>query len=382
MADYNALRLKHHGDAAKLDEILQMECRDKCARKLPLALESQAFRFPSTAVAEMATAESVAEVHASLIDPGQRVLDMTFGLGIDTFAFARRGAHVTACELDLSTYETGRHNAAALFPNADIKLYHADSTAFLAETADTFDAIFVDPARRDRTGRHFALRDCAPDITACLPMLLARCKRLIVKASPMIDIAAAKAELGVTDMRVSIVGTVRECKEVLLEIPGDLADTPLPDETRCITVGHGEWRFNPSETLPPKVSPEMPEPGCCLLEPYPALMKAGASRSLGILPGIHAFHPNTHLFWSGAPLPDFPGETFIIERILPFGKQAVKTIAADYPKINVAVRNFPLTAPELVKKLKIREGGTLRLFGLTHTPSDKYLIIASIPSQF
>lgn len=32
---------------------------------------------------------------------------------------------------------------------------------------------------------------------------------------------------------------------------------------------------------------------------------------------------------------------------------------------NIAVRNFPLTAPQLRKKLKLADGGTVYLFGTT-----------------
>lgn len=374
MADYNALRLKYHGDPAKLDEILQAECREKCMRKLPGLLSCEGFRFPSTAVAEMSTSESVAHVHSEMADGAERVLDMTFGLGVDTFALAGRTSRVDACELDEHTYQTGCHNIEALGLE-NVTLHHADSVKWLQESPEIYDIIFIDPARRNRSGRHVAFADCEPNLVDSLPLLLSHCKRLIIKASPMIDISAAKAELGIREARVSVIGTSRECKEVILELAGAHSSRPLDATTQCVTVGHDTWTFSPDDTTPPPLSTEMPEPGDWLLEPYPSLMKAGASRSLGRIDGVKSFHPNTHLFWSKTRPENFPGEAFRIERVLPFNKQGMKEVVASHPMINVAVRNFPMTAPELVKKLKIKEGGTHRLFGLTHAPNQRYMVV-------
>lgn len=63
--DFNKLRLKHHGDPQKLHEILQMECRHKCAKKLASTLEEcPEFIFPSLSLAEMSTSDDVAAIHA------------------------------------------------------------------------------------------------------------------------------------------------------------------------------------------------------------------------------------------------------------------------------------------------------------------------------
>ena len=99
-ADYGALRLKAKGDRARLDEILNMECRDKTRSKLARTLQAAPdFRFPSLAVAEMATSDAMADIHAGLAGEGGGVADMTFGLGIDAFAFARRASSVTAFDI-------------------------------------------------------------------------------------------------------------------------------------------------------------------------------------------------------------------------------------------------------------------------------------------
>lgn len=78
------------------------------------------------------------------------------------------------------------------------------------------------------------------------------------------------------------------------------------------------------------------------------------------------------------PCDDFPGEAYLIESVMPFDRRTVKAFAATYPKINVAVRNFPLSAPELVRRLKIKEGGDMMLFGTTG-PDGELLLITARP---
>lgn len=374
--DFNRLRLKYHGDPEKMDEILQRECRYKTASKLPETLTCAAFRFPSLAVAEMATSDAVAAIHAAMIPEGSQVLDMTCGLGIDSFRFARKAAGVTAVELDHAAYTAACHNAAAL-GLSNVRVIEGDSIAWLAENPGKFDIIFIDPARRDSAGRHFALRDCSPDIIPALPLLLSRCSKLIVKASPMIDIKAAVAELG-RECSVTTIGTAKDCKEVVFTIEAEAAESPRPaiSEISAITVGHNAFTFNPEEEnmARPRFAP--PAEGAYLYEPYPAVMKSGGMKLLSERFGVAKLHPNTHLFTSDSIAGDFPGEIFEITDIYPFSKQGIKAAVRDYPTVNIATRNFPLTAPQLAARLKIKEGGDRMMFGLT-APDNSRLLVAT-----
>ena len=111
MTDYSRLRLQAKGDPQRLDEILQMQCRERFAGKFPETLKCGGFRFPSLLAAEQATSDALASYHARAVKPSRAVLDMTMGLGIDSFALARAGAKVTAFELDETKAETAKANA-------------------------------------------------------------------------------------------------------------------------------------------------------------------------------------------------------------------------------------------------------------------------------
>lgn len=363
--DFSRLRLKYYGNADKMCSILQMECRHKCAKKLARTLSiCDSFEFPSLALAEMSTSDDVADIHADMVGNTGRVLDMTAGLGIDTFRFAERGCDVTAIDLSAVATNTLRHNAAALGLADKVRIIEGDSVEWLRNNEeDFFDVIFIDPARRDDSGRHFALSKCSPDVTTVLTLLLKRCRRVIIKASPMVDISAAKRELGIDYCKTTVIGTNRECKEVVFELSlaGD------HDDLECVTVDYG--RYTPAR--PDSMTYLMPLPGDYLMQPYPAVMKGTG----GIVAGYDKLHPATHLYVSKTVEKEFPGTHFKIVDILPFNKKVVKSFREKYPKINVITRNFPLSAPELVKKLKIQEGGEYILFGATLMDGSKVLIV-------
>lgn len=364
--DYNALRLKYHGDPTMMDQILQDECRDKCTRKLSQTLTNPGFRFPSKALAEMCTSDEVAEIHAAMIDQGCNLLDMTAGLGIDVIHFAARGCQVTAIEMDVHASDVLRDNISSLGLSDKVKVICSDSVSWLSDNDRHYDVIFIDPARRNASGRHFEFSQCLPDITLCLPLLVSRCDKLVIKASPMIDIEAGLSELGYPRADITIIGTAKECKEVVLQI--GLSAT---GGTTCITIGSPDYIVDTQ--APQLVSSDLPSAGQWLGQPYPAVMKAG-----GKVSGFYKLHPHTHLYLSDHPSSDFPGQQYLIREVIPFNKKGIRRITDCYPTINVAVRNFPLSAPELAARLKVKEGGDLKLFGVTLHNGSKVLIVTDM----
>jgi THUMP domain-like len=86
-------------------------------------------------------------------------------------------------------------------------------------------------------------------------------------------------------------------------------------------------------------------------------------------------HTNTHLYTSQELLPNFPGRTFKIEKIDPTDKE-LKILLPD-AKANVLTRNYPLSADELKKKLKLKDGGQKFLIGLSGVEK-KHIVIATV----
>ena len=82
----------------------------------------------------------------------------------------------------------------------------------------------------------------------------------------------------------------------------------------------------------------------------------------------------TVAFDSDEPVDGFPGRGFAIETIGGMGKKELKRLLSGLDRANIAVRNFPLTASQLRKKLKLADGGDAYLFGTTMQGGDHVLI--------
>ena len=104
-------------------------------------------------------------------------------------------------------------------------------------------------------------------------------------------------------------------------------------------------------------------------------MKAGCFGEVAETFGVNPLSANSHLFVSDHEVRDFPGRQFVVETMTSMNKQELKQALAGIDKANIAVRNFPLTAEQLRKKLKIKDGGDMFIFGTTLSDSTHKLFI-------
>ncbi len=374
--DTSRLRLKYGHEHA--DDILQIECRRKYAAKLGEVISLLPdFRFPTALSGEQSTSWALARFHASLLEPGRSVVDLTAGLGIDAFAMSRRGLSVTAVERDPAVAQALRDNYGSL---PGFTVVEADCRDFLRDCDRHFDYAFIDPARRSADGgRVYALADCEPDVTAMLPRLREICAELVVKASPMLDITHTLAALPDT-RRMIVLGTTTECKE--LDSICHFGHAPASEPfIEAVTIGPGvdsRFTFRRSEETAATASYAMPRVGQYIYEPYPAVMKSGAMKLLSARYGLSKFHANTHLWFGEAGIADFPGRAFEITEILPYASKHIKRYRRSHPQVSVTTRNFPVGADALRAKLAVREGGSERLFAVT-TPDPLLITTKKAP---
>ena len=102
-----------------------------------------------------------------------------------------------------------------------------------------------------------------------------------------------------------------------------------------------------------------------LYSPNASIMKAGCFELLAERFGVTPLHQNSHLFVSEQEVSNFPGRGFIIERITSMNKRELKESLAGLTQANIAVRNFPMSAEELRRRLKLRDGGDVYIFATT-----------------
>lgn len=369
------LRLKWHGKHHWIgDAIMQIECRNRSQRKLHKTLQNNRFLFPTLLSTEQCTSDDIAEVHTQMIGRlRQKILDMTCGLGIDAFHFASAGHEVTAIELVDEVADAAQYNALQVDCEVPIRVMHGSSSDFLKSSNETFDVIFIDPARRGDAGqRMFALKDCQPDVTSLLPFMRQRASRLFVKASPMLDVAQTLKELpGTTD--IYVIGNRRECKELvaIVDLKMDSSDSAVVH----VWADGIDYSFRFCDEYDAKAEYVMPEVGGCLYEPMPSVMKAGPFKLLSQQFGVKKLNQHTHLYYSDTLVPDFPGTAWKIKRVIPFASKEIKKIAKEFGQLDVATRNFGMSAEQLRAKLRVKEGGNYRLIGAKVVNDQKYLFL-------
>lgn len=379
-ADVNRLRLRYHGREDMHAVIDQIECRQRAGKKLHETLQrAPRFVFPSVLSSEQATSDDLASFHALLIGDTKSVIDMTCGLGIDTFHIAQTGANVTAFELVERTARCAVHNALEL-GLTNVEVICGDSTEALTRMADdAADCIFVDPARRGDGGKRlFALSDCSPDVSRLLPEMLRIAPRAVIKASPMLDVAHTGAELqGVT--AIVALGTQTECKELVIICERDTSVTePL---LSAVTIDHVagialRMDFTAEEERSSQATIATPGKGCYLYEPYPATIKMSPLRILSSRYGLTKPAQNSHLYFSEHYRDDFPGRIFRVVDTFGLNKNDCREIARRYPRTDITTRNFPLRPDELQKRIKVRPGGNIRLFATRSADNRPLIIIA------
>lgn len=382
--DVATLRLRHANATNDIKEaITQIECRLKAGDKfsrcrpiggcvVPETPVSSPQWFPSPLSVEQATSLSVACFHASLIPKNCRLLDMTMGLGMDSATIAtQNNIETTAIERDKRLCQFAQANYRNL---KKITIIDADSVEWLRNSKSTFDWIFIDPARRDNVGhRVYNIHDCTPDVAEILPLMLAHASNILIKLSPMLDIAATIADLKHV-ANIYIVEEKGDVRELLVHINHHAIDDA--ESTNIIAVNEsGRFEFNRLQEATAIESYAEPIIGDYIYEPYPMIMKAGPFKLLCKRYKVGALHPNTHLYTSNCIIDGFPGKKYKIKNVIPYNSKYIKRLAKDYPEASVSVRNFPLTASQLRAKLKVKEGDVLKITGVTLKDGQRVLLI-------
>lgn len=379
-----ALRLRYASASTEIKEaISQIEYRQKAAdkflkcRRMGGGAEAAECNFapqwfPTALSVEQASSATVACFHAAVVAPLRSLLDMTMGLGVDAAAVALLdGAKVTAIERDSRLCLFAKENYRGI---ANMDIVNVDSVEWLRGTESMFDWIFIDPARRDNIGRRvYNIHDCTPDVAEILPLMLEHASDVLVKLSPMLDISATIADLRHV-RKIYIVEERGDVRELLVHISRDVESDSATTEIEAVSV---DWNFTFTRAQETEAAERYAEPaaGEYLYEPAPAVMKAAPFKLLCDKFNIGALHPNTHLYVSPRKIDGFPGKRYGIEAVIPYNSKYIKRFAKEYPAASVSVRNFPCTAAALRAKLKVREGDTVKVAGVTLKGGSQVLIV-------
>ncbi len=361
----------------------QIAGRQTARKKLPSWTEVEGVVYPPHLNMEQCSSEQTARYKVKIAGEGESMVDLTGGFGVDFYWISQGFRQRTYVEQNEQLCAIAQENFRRLGRSCCVCC--CDTATYLTEMPHVSLA-FLDPARRnEHGGRTYSIEDCTPNILELLPLLVQKADRILFKLSPMLDWRKAVSDLenaspnGIFKVaEVHIVSVDNECKELLL-----LLDKEQTDGLRVVCVnGASSFTFLPSvgmfssqagNNLFPVweylTDSDLADSPLNLYEPNASIMKAGCFAELEAQFPVQQISANSHLFLSSDEINDFPGRKFKILSISSMNKQEIKKKFSEslvpMESANIAVRNFPMSAEQLRKKLKLKDGGDTYIFATT-----------------
>lgn len=225
---------KFPDDVDKTLALNQIEARQILSKKVPSWASNPDLLFPRHLSLEQCSSELTAKYKASLVENGNVFVDLTGGLGIDSYFLSEKFKTSYYVENQKELCNLAQHNFAVL--GRKITIVNSDAETFLNQNLK-LDLVYIDPARRDIYNRKMvSLHDCTPDIIDLQNILLKNAKNILIKASPMLDISMIINELP-NIAEIHIVAVKNECKEVLVLLRPGYKGEPLVISTEAKRSG-------------------------------------------------------------------------------------------------------------------------------------------------
>lgn len=330
--------------------------------KVPSWAEVEGLHYPRHLSLEQCSSEQTARYKASLLSPGDTFVDLTGGFGVDFFFMSQPFQRRVYVEQQQELCDIARHNFDLL--NHPCTVVCGSATEYLQQMPHA-SAIYIDPARRDAHGaRTYSISDCTPNVLELQELLVKKADRVIIKLSPMLDWHKAASDLQHISA-IHIVSVQNECKELLLVLAdGAMSEAPVVCINLLADGTHQRFEYNPA-TNAQSANVNAKVNATYLYEPNASIMKAGCFDEIGDFYHICKLSANSHLYVSDHEVKDFPGRGFQILSIPSMNKRELKEALRDIDRANITVRNFPMSAEALRKRLRLKDGGDLYIFATT-----------------
>ncbi|MGS0527540.1 hypothetical protein ACU8V7_22505 [Zobellia nedashkovskayae] len=115
-------------------------------KKLPTWFSTANIYYPNKLNIEQTSSETSAKYKAELVS-GKSLVDVTGGLGIDSYFFSQKIDQIHHCELDQNLSEIASHNFKILGVY-NVKTYAQNGLDFIKNSKTTFDWIYIDSIKK------------------------------------------------------------------------------------------------------------------------------------------------------------------------------------------------------------------------------------------
>lgn len=340
-----ATRLRRGHPAELVSAALgQARLRQRAAAKFGAGDAGRMFFTPNGV--EQSTRASVAAYRAERL----RVLgvtsvaDLCCGIGGDAIALARAGIRVLAVDRDPLTAAAARANADALGLAGLIDVREADVTE--VDTA-SYDAVFVDPARRGGRGRIFDPEAYSPPLSWAVRAAL-KAPHAALKVAPGIPHEAVPMEAEAE--WISDGGDVKEAVLWFGTAPGAVRATLLPGPRTLLGRGLSD--------------PEVRSVGRYLYEPDGAVIRSHLVAEVAEEVGGGLIDPTIAYVTADALHPTPYATAYEITDRLPFNVKKLKALLRERGVgiLTVKKRGSAVEPEELRKKVKPQGANSATVF--------------------
>lgn len=297
---------------------------------------------------EQATRLQVAAVHAEYFREAglSKVADLGCGIGADSLAFSALGLEVTAVEQDPETAALASFNLAA-FPGTRVLCQTAEDLELAG-----FDALWLDPARRDletRGAKHKVLQPS--DFSPNLDWVFSLSKPKGVKLGP-----AFPLELIPEQSHAQWVSHHGDLIELTLWFdqlrrPEPRSALMIKDSQRHIFSGSG------SEQAP------IGELGEYIYEPDSSLIRSQLMGEFALRHGLSGISDSIAYLTSAEPLESKWLKAYRVSEVLPLDESKIRQALAKrgIGKLEIKKRGVDITPEQLRPKLKLKGEGAATL---------------------
>ncbi len=323
--------------------------------------------FFTTLSLEQATSERIAKYIAKRFKSNWTVTDLTCSLGGNAIFLAEQVKKVIAVDLSEEKINCAKENALAY--GVDKKIEFIVGDAFL--NINNSEAFFLDPAR-DREGdtKTRSFLNSSPSLLDILPQLFAVTRNIAVKISPAFDYEELKTLP--EEPEIEIISENNNCKVAMLWF-GDFKTCKLR------ATGFKKEAF--FSFINNEVVADFSLVKKYLYEPNKAISKAHLIDEVASEFSLAKIDYNLSFLTSDKLVSESDTNIFRKFEVLHYDKFSLKQFKLflknrKIDRAEIIVKNFKMTADDLRKRLKIKEGGESVIILATLQNQEKVFILA------
>jgi len=366
---YNSIQLKKIFPKLYLILAQQLAVYTKAAKKHPLMTEK--FCFFTSKSYEQSSGEVLAEYKASLFK-GNKIIDLTGGLGADDIAFSRKFEKVVSIDCDeaLNVLVEINFEKLGIF---NIKRITSTAEDFLKKE-NIADLIYIDADRRtEKSGkRAVTLHGSSPDILSIYKKCFNISSFILLKLSPLTDLSYLKKNLENIKF-IKVISLFNEVKEILVLLEKDISGIPFISAVDISAEGIvNEFR---DIALKEKTESDITECNY-FIDAGNALVKAGLTAAYAADNSLIQLSKQSSYMLGVKELPKPFGRQFKIIKCGEFKKSDLKNYIKlnNIQKANISCKNFPSKPEELREVFALLDGGDDYFFFTTDDKKRKLFI--------